>query len=119
MHVLQQKHPDKKIYNFSDKSTGTYSPEILCSNLVHLTEAAISQTAESLPESAQDIRVVLNGKRVIHQFNEGGEIRGYTGRVISQVPGFSNWYNIVYEEGDTVYTFQLMEDYTNGDLEII
>jgi len=39
--------------------------------------------------------------------------------VISQVPGFSNWYNIVYEEGDTVYTFQLMEDYTNGDLEII
>jgi len=56
---------------------------------------------------------------VIHQFNEGGEIRGYTGRVISQVPGFSNWCNIVYEEGDTVYTFQLMEDYTNGDLEIM
>ena len=92
---------------------------MLCSNLIRLIESAISQAA-SLPEAAQDACVVLNGKRVIHQFNEGGEIRGFTGRVISQVPGFPNWYNIVYdEEGDIVYTFQLMEDYCNGDLEIV
>ena len=116
-HVIQQKYPDK-VYNFSDKSTGTYSLEKLRSNLLHLLEAAATQTTEVLPENAQAAYVILNGKCVIHQFNDDGETRGYTGRVVSQVPGFPSWYNIVYDEGDTIYTFQLMEDYCNGDLEI-
>ena len=47
-------------------------------------------------------------------------IVAYTGTVISQVPGFRDWYNVVYEdEPDIVYTYKLMEDYANGDLSII
>ena len=34
----------------------------------------------------------------------------YNGTVVSQVPGFSEWYNVVYDnEPDTVYTYKLLE----------
>ena len=46
--------------------------------------------------------------------------------LVSVVPGFVNFISIVYdndvaEDGDTkcVYTYKLLEDYKNGDLEIV
>lgn len=49
-----------------------------------------------------------------------GKLQGFHGYVISQVPGFPEWYNIVYdEEGDIVSTYQLMDDYNSGDLELV
>lgn len=62
----------------------------------------------------------LVGKRVLHYFNVDGKLQGFHGYVISQVPGFPEWYNIVYdEEGDIVSTYQLMDDYNSGDLELV
>ena len=55
-----------------------------------------------------------------HRFCEDGDIVVYTGEVISRVPGFPEWFNIVYEkEPGIVYTYKLMEDIAAGDLEII
>ena len=63
---------------------------------------------------------ILVGKQVQHRFSENKEIVLYTGTVVSQVPGFQDWYNIVYDdEPDIVYSYKLMEDYINGDLSII
>ena len=40
--------------------------------------------------------------------------------VISQVPGFPDWYNVVYiEEPDIVYTYKLTDDIKNGDLKLL
>ena len=57
------------------------------------------------------------GKRILHDFIEDDAVVQYTGTVLSQVPGFPEWYNTVYDdEPDCVYTFQLLDDYNRGDL---
>ena len=36
-----------------------------------------------------------------------------------QVPGYPDWFNIRYENHEKIYTYKLLKDYENGDLEII
>ena len=116
-HVLQQKHSDKDIYKFSDKTSGTYSVAKLQENLLRLIQLAQTQLLLSNPSN---LTSTLVGKRVLHYFNVDGKLQGFHGYVISQVPGFPEWYNIVYdEEGDIVSTYQLMDDYNSGDLELV
>ncbi|KAH3720672.1 hypothetical protein DPMN_063576 [Dreissena polymorpha] len=43
----------------------------------------------------------------------------YIGQVISQVPGYSDWYNIKYSGDPAIYTYQLLKDYSQGDLELL
>ena len=43
----------------------------------------------------------------------------YLGRVISTVPGYPQWYNVIYDTDPAVYVYKLLEDYAAGDLEII
>ena len=43
---------------------------------------------------------------------------------MSSVPGYKTWYNIVYQREDTeetesVYTYELMKDLKNWDLQIL
>ena len=59
----------------------------------------------------------LLAKQVQRRFSENKEIVLYTGTVVSQEPGFQDWYNTVYDdEPDIVYSYKWMEDYINGDL---
>ena len=117
-HVLQQQHADSSIYQFSDKASGNYSVQRLQENLSRLVLAA-QQLSECSLDQVQ-VQDFLTHKRVSHCFSEEGKDVHYTGTVVSQVPGFSTWYNIVYDnEPDIVYTYQLLEDYNNGDLTII
>ena len=45
------------------------------------------------------------------QFNEGGKLVTYSGAVVSQVPGFIEWYNVVFDdEPETVFTYKLLDD---------
>ena len=60
-------------------------------------------------------RPLLVGKRVLHKFDEGEWI----GKVISVVPGYVEWYNIIYEGDNSVYTYRLQENYSKGDLRIM
>ena len=56
----------------------------------------------------------------MHNFDIDGVVKPCKGKVISQVPGFSDWYNVVYDsEPDTVYTFKLQDDIDSGDLKIM
>ena len=60
----------------------------------------------------------LVGKHIKHKFIEDGQLITYSGRVISQVPGFPNWFNVtvVYTcEPDIIYTmsFNLSNDLKN------
>jgi len=70
--------------------------------------------------SPEDTDFDLVGKRIDQQFNESGKLVTYSGRVVSQVPGFIEWYNIVYDdEPETVYTYKLLDDMKNGDLSLV
>ena len=64
---------------------------------------------------------LLVGKRVVHYFEEDGTRQGYSGLVTGLVPGTITWFNISYDdEGeDEIYTFELLDDYREGDLEIL
>lgn len=47
--------------------------------------------------------------------------KGYSGLVTGLVPGTRTWFNVSYdEEGeDEIHTFELLDDYREGDLEIL
>ena len=55
----------------------------------------------------------LSGQRIIHRFE--GDI-WYDAEVISQVSGYSAWYNVVYDDNNGVYMYQLRIDLEVGDL---
>ena len=116
--VLQQKHSEKTICTFSRMAGGKriqHSPAMLKENLQTLIEAA-----HSIPPITTCSDPILVGKKIAHQFKENKKLVVYNGKVVSQVPGFSDWFNIVYDnEPDTVYTYKLLEDYNNGDLKFI
>ena len=69
------------------------------------------------------IQVVLlytTGKIVKHRFEDNNGKKFFKGRVISQVPGFAEWFNIVYnDEPGIVYTYKLSDDISNGDLIVL
>lgn len=46
----------------------------------------------------------------MHRFVNNGEECVYRGKDKSQVPGYSNWFNKVYDQDTSVYTYKLMED---------
>ena len=71
-----------------------------------------------IQESCSDVVVdhedMLLRKKVRHVFEDV-----YTGRVISSVPGFPDWYHIQYDNDVAIYTYKLREDLKRGDLEIL
>ena len=71
-------------------------------------------TIPVMPQDQVLLHIDLIGKYVCHKFNEE-QIVTSNGRVVSTVP---EWFNIVYDnEPDVVYSFKLMEDLKNGDLQ--
>ena len=109
--VLQQEAPDS-LYRFSSKEKGQFNSQQLHNNLVKLIEDAEGKNS---PVSS------LTGKAIKHQFEESnGKHKQYKGRVISQVPGFPDWFNVVYtNEPEVVYTYKLSEDLERGDLQVL
>ena len=100
------------MYKFSSKEKGQLNSKLLRDNLLKLVEAADgNETSDS----------ALVGKVVKHRFEESnGKHKFYKGKVISQVPGFPEWFNIVYSnEPDVVYTYKLSEDIDKGDLQVL
>lgn len=69
------------------------------------------------PEHQDEDRRPLFVDRIIsHTFHDGE----YVGRVISAVPGFPQWFNVIYEGDEAIYnTYKLYDDYASGDLRII
>ena len=122
--VLQQMYnSDKDVYKFS-KNKGQLNSKALKDNLLKLINAAAGNdharelvtTSEPLTQSVDD----LVGKSVGHRFLEDEQLVTYNGRVLSTVPGFPEWFNIVYDnEPNVVYTFKLQDDLRNGDLHVL
>ena len=97
------------LFRFSAKGKGQFTSQVLRTNLVELIKSA--GEIESSPSS-------WAGKMINHRFKESnGKYKCYKGKIISQVPGFPEWFNVVYDnEPDIVYSYNLTEDIENGDL---
>ena len=75
-----------------------------------------------LIETALDLaKLNLQKKMILYHYlvkRSGISLRvisWFDGEVISQVPGYPAWYNVVYEGDNSVYTYQLWEDLAAGD----
>ena len=66
----------------------------------------------------------LVGNRVSHQFvvkqQDGSDKHEwFTGKVISQVPGYPDWFNILYDDDEAIYSYRLLDDMADGCLRIL
>ena len=115
--ILEQTPPnnDNTIYNFSVKERNGKRRDLtvdeLKAKVVKLVEAALDLAKINPPK--ENDPVPLSEKKIRHRF-DGDKL--YKGEVISQVPGYPAWYNVVYEGDNSVYTYQLWEDLAAGDL---
>lgn len=113
---------DKVIFKASSKGK-PLSIEQLTANVRKLIEDEATLNDKTQPK--QSPPPFLVGKKVKHIFNEGV----FTGRVINTVPGFPDFFNIVYDndlddqgqvtETTAIYTYKLMVDYKASKLEVI
>ena len=114
--IFEQKHNDKTIYNFSRKGSNNKHIDLtvgeLTENLIKLLEDSMKRPTT---ENQQRGVPLLVGKKIEHTFTDDT----FTGRVISVVPGYPDWYNVVYDDDAAVYTYKLLDDYKNNDLKII
>ncbi|WAR14697.1 hypothetical protein MAR_004802 [Mya arenaria] len=120
--VLLQLPEEKKAFNVTKSVDGkrkSLSVEELSGNLKSIVRQAIVRDVESNVE-----KHILLGKRVRHRFKEnrnGQTVEAwYTGCIISQVPSFPAWFNIVYDGDEAVYTYHRLDsDIESDDLEIL
>ena len=73
-------------------------------------------------EIAQEILLnpqLLVGQRIRQRFNEGGQLVWYDGTVLHMSSSETNEYEVKYDEDDDVYCFPLLDDFKNGDLQIV
>ncbi|KAA0714493.1 Spindlin-Z [Triplophysa tibetana] len=62
----------------------------------------------------------LLGRAVGHMFEQDdGSKDEWRGLVLSRAPVMPTWFFITYEKDPTLYMYQLMQDYKDGDLRII
>ena len=118
--VLNQFIEGDKKFRFTEQ--GKPKPwDILMNHLFIFIDAALSVSeGQSVPKTTPDQESVsvplLVGKTVNHSFaTDDPDKVSYVGKVISQVPGFPDW----YENDDAVYSYRLVEDYKDGNLEIV
>ena len=113
--VLEQPVSNKALFSFSSKAEGTYNVVRLKENVKALVRASCMMSSQAKDNPG----CMLVGQRVYHICeNPDGTFSWYLGKVISQVPGFLDWFNIIYDDDASVYTFKLLEDMTAGDLKI-
>ena len=62
----------------------------------------------------------LVGRRVCHKWRESdGSESLYYGRILSVVPGTTDWFNVIYDSEDTVLSLNLFTDIEKGDLDFV
>lgn len=98
---------------------------MLTKNVKKLIVDASSKGANKESQRKSSRMPLLVGKKIRHIFEEDS----YVGKVISTVPVFPEFYNIIYDcelgstgnvcETTAIYTYRLLDDYWAKKLEII
>ena len=103
----QSKHLNGKITELSSALDAAY---VL---LQHCTQVPTNLLTSLNQES-------LVGRRIRHRWcNPDGTEQWYTCRILSVVPGTTEWFNVQYDGEQEVLSLNLYTDIDNGDLDII
>ncbi|XP_070207979.1 uncharacterized protein [Littorina saxatilis] len=100
---------DKKLFQFSDQGK-EHTWEKLAENVKTLVAMSLSALPPEQPSP-------FVGRNIIHYQIQDGERTPFPGTVISSVPGYPLWHNVVYAGDSAVYVYKLQEDMDAGDLE--
>ena len=113
--VLEQSHSDKDIF-FITKQSKQLPVEVIYENLCKLLSSAqLVITPGTLSTNCQS----LIGKEIHHRWkDQDGEERWYKGKVLSLVPGTTEWFNVKYDGEDDILTLNLLLDIEKGDLDV-
>ncbi|XP_055419538.1 spindlin-2-like [Bubalus kerabau] len=80
----------------------------------------LSDGVASTQVSDANLANAIIGKSVKHMFeDEHGSKNEWRGMVLAQAPIMKAWFYITYEKDPVLYTYQLLDDYKEGDLHII
>lgn len=92
--ILQQKYSDKTVYNFSRKGAHNKYVDRSLSELIGKLKKILDESLKK-PQKERERRGVplFVGKGIEHKFEDNT----YKGRVVSVVPGYPEWYNVVYD----------------------
>ncbi|XP_060557311.1 uncharacterized protein LOC132717769 [Ruditapes philippinarum] len=122
--VLNQVAETKSQFNLTKGMKGSkkrkkLTVDELKENLINIVKQALVKDREN----DEEIHILV-GKRVRHRFEEVTDgkkmYKWYNGRIISQVPGFREWFNIIYDSDDSIYTYHRLDsDVETADLQII
>lgn len=118
--VLTQVTEDKTLFNYSKKAECGDTSKRRQLTVEELTANLKVLVHQAIVRSGTEETHMLVGKRVKHIQVEEGERTPYYGKILSQVPGYPEWFNIIYDDDDSVYTYhRLDEDFERGDIEIL
>ena len=113
--VLEQFHSEKDIF-FVTKKSKQLPVEVICDNLCKLLNCTQSVVPSGTAATCQS----LIGKEILHKWkDEDGQERWYKGRVLSLVPGTTDWFNIKYDGEEDILTLNLLFDIEKGDVDIL
>ncbi|KAL4217907.1 hypothetical protein ACF0H5_022646 [Mactra antiquata] len=76
-------------------------------------------TRVGVDRNQDDQTILIVGQKFSHAFHENEILTWYTGQIVSQVPGFPDWYNVKYSGDRAIYTYELMIEYKRGDLKLL
>ena len=114
--VLQQLPTSKELY-FTTRNGKQLEIEEIKSNLTLLLQQSCEVPASS-PASVN--RETLVGKKIRHRWcDPDGTEQWYSGRILSVVPGTTEWFNVTYDGEEEVLSLNLYADIENGDLDIL
>lgn len=115
--VLEQKAPKEVFYMSRNKKK--LSVDEVKSNLLSLISTIHQpQPCQSSPFISSQESLV--GKRIFHKWKDSdGSERLYYGQILSLVPGTTEWFNVLYDDEETVLSLNLFVDIEKGDLNFI
>ena len=117
--VLNQTNLDKGVFNFSHHGK-QYSVAQLQKNLLRINgiteETDLSDCQLQLSDIMEKPELLV-GRQIRHRFQVGEDLIWYNGTVISI--NLNTMEHKVQYEDDEICSFQLLEDISNGDLELL
>ena len=114
--VLQQVPTSKELY-FTTRNGKQLPIEEIKSNLTLLLQQSCEVPVSSLASVNQESLV---GKKIRHRWcDPDGTEQWYSGRILSVVPGTTEWFNVKYDGEEEVLSLNLYTDIENGDLDIV
>ena len=122
--VLKQEYPDPTIWYFSTKGKQRTVTE-LKNNLIKLTNVTYERDSEDQIGEITLTDVMKNptlliGRRIEQIFEESdGTTNWYQGTVLKRLPDNDSMFEVMYDDDEETYTFNLMEDIIIGDLRLL